>query len=121
MPARHPNRYYFGAYLMVSVNTSDSLPAAPLYCTYTVFVPALGRDPPVRLFEQPWVFFEVTRGKRVTIVVAAPRRGPAFEASRYAIERIKEIVPIWKREIWPDGCVWVGSQVGTRDQAPQVP
>ncbi len=51
----------------------------------------------------------------VIIVVAAPRRGPAFEASRYAIERIKEIVPIWKREIWSDGYVWVGSQVGTRE------
>jgi molybdopterin synthase catalytic subunit len=50
----------------------------------------------------------------VAIVVASPRRGPAFEASRYAIERIKEVVPIWKREIWSDGYVWVGSQVGTR-------
>ena len=50
----------------------------------------------------------------VAIVIAAPRRGPAFEASRYAIERIKEIVPIWKREVWSDGYIWVGSQVGTR-------
>ena len=50
----------------------------------------------------------------VAIVVASLRRGPAFEASRYAIERIKEIVPIWKREIWSDGYVWVGSQIGTR-------
>ena len=50
----------------------------------------------------------------VVIVVASPRRGPAFEASRYAIERIKELVPIWKREVWSDGYVWVGSQVGTR-------
>jgi molybdopterin synthase catalytic subunit len=50
----------------------------------------------------------------VAIVVASPRRGPAFEASRYAIERIKEIVPIWKREVWSDGYVWVGSQIGTR-------
>jgi molybdopterin synthase catalytic subunit len=57
----------------------------------------------------------------VAIVVASPRRGPAFEASRYAIERIKVIVPIWKREVWSDGYVWVGSQVGTRDQAPQAP
>src|SRR5215216_4595594 len=52
----------------------------------------------------------------VVIVVASPRRGPAFEASRYAIGRIKEVVPIWKREVWSDGYVWVGSQVGTRDQ-----
>ncbi len=51
----------------------------------------------------------------VAIVVAAPRRGPTFEASRYAIERIKEVVPIWKREVWSDGYVWVGSQVGTRE------
>jgi molybdopterin synthase catalytic subunit len=50
----------------------------------------------------------------VAIVVASPRRGAAFEASRYAIERIKQIVPIWKREVWSDGYVWVGSQEGTR-------
>ncbi len=53
----------------------------------------------------------------VLIVIASPRRGPAFEASRYAIERIKEIVPIWKREVWSDGYVWVGSQIGTRSPA----
>jgi molybdopterin synthase catalytic subunit len=52
----------------------------------------------------------------VAIVVASPRRGPAFEASRYAIERIKQVVPIWKRELWSDGYVWVGSQVGTRER-----
>jgi molybdopterin synthase catalytic subunit len=50
----------------------------------------------------------------VVIVIASPRRGAAFEASRYAIERIKKVVPIWKREVWSDGYVWVGSQVGTR-------
>jgi molybdopterin synthase catalytic subunit len=53
----------------------------------------------------------------VVIAAASPRRGPAFEASRYAIERIKEIVPIWKREVWSDGYVWVGSQTGTRSPA----
>jgi molybdopterin synthase catalytic subunit len=53
----------------------------------------------------------------VVMVVASPRRDSAFEASRYAIERIKEIVPIWKREVWSDGYVWVGSQVGTRSPA----
>lgn len=53
----------------------------------------------------------------VAIVAASPRRGAAFEASRHAIERIKQIVPIWKREVWSDGYVWVGSQVGTRPSA----
>jgi molybdopterin synthase catalytic subunit len=51
----------------------------------------------------------------VAIVVASPRRGEVFEATRYAIERIKQVVPIWKREVWSDGYVWVGSQVGTRE------
>jgi molybdopterin synthase catalytic subunit len=60
-------------------------------------------------------------GASVAIVVASPRRGPAFEASRYAIERIKEVVPIWKREVWSDGYVWVGSQVGTRGSAVEKP
>src|ERR687898_931812 len=57
----------------------------------------------------------------VAIVVAAPRRGAGVEASRYAIERIKEVVPIWKREVWSDGYVWVGSQVGTRNVASGKP
>ncbi|GBC98909.1 Molybdopterin synthase catalytic subunit [bacterium HR17] len=39
----------------------------------------------------------------VAIVVAAPHRADAFDAARYAIERIKEIVPIWKREHFADG------------------
>ncbi|CAN5651305.1 molybdenum cofactor biosynthesis protein MoaE [soil metagenome] len=55
------------------------------------------------------------------IVAPPPPPGPAFEASCYAIERIKEVVPIWKREVWSDGYVWVGSQVGTRDAAPGKP
>lgn len=44
----------------------------------------------------------------VVIAVAAPHRGEAFEATRYAIDRLKEIVPIWKKEIWSDGSQWIG-------------
>lgn len=50
----------------------------------------------------------------VTIAVSTPHRHDAFEASRYAIERIKEIVPIWKKEHYTDGEEWVGNQKGTR-------
>jgi molybdopterin synthase catalytic subunit len=49
----------------------------------------------------------------VTIAVSTPHRQDAFEASRYAIERIKEIVPIWKKEHYTDGEEWVGNQKGT--------
>jgi molybdopterin synthase catalytic subunit len=46
----------------------------------------------------------------VVIAVAAPHRDEAFAACRHAIERIKQIVPIWKREHYADGAVWVGSE-----------
>lgn len=48
----------------------------------------------------------------VIIAVATPHRVDAFDACRHAIERLKQIVPIWKKEIWEDGEEWVGSQLG---------
>lgn len=48
----------------------------------------------------------------VVIAVATPHRADAFEACRYAIERVKQIVPIWKKEVWEDGEEWVGPQSG---------
>lgn len=46
----------------------------------------------------------------VIIAVSSPHRDVAFDACRYAIERIKEIVPIWKKEHYADGAVWIGSE-----------
>jgi molybdopterin synthase catalytic subunit len=46
----------------------------------------------------------------VVIAVSAAHRHEAFEACRFAIDRLKETVPIWKREIFEDGAVWVGLQ-----------
>lgn len=48
----------------------------------------------------------------VVIAVSAPHRDACYEASRYAIERLKQIVPIWKKEIWDDGSEWKGHQLG---------
>lgn len=48
----------------------------------------------------------------VVIAVSAPHREACYEASRYAIERLKQIVPIWKKEIWEDGSEWQGHQQG---------
>ena len=48
----------------------------------------------------------------VVIAVSTPHRADSYEASRYAIERIKEIVPIWKKEHWEDGESWIGNQKG---------
>ncbi|UCZ51994.1 molybdenum cofactor biosynthesis protein MoaE [Bacillus shivajii] len=47
----------------------------------------------------------------VVIAVSTPHRADSFAASRYAIERIKEIVPIWKKEHWEDGEEWIGDQL----------
>lgn len=46
----------------------------------------------------------------VAIAIASAHRGDAFDACRYAIDRIKEIVPIWKKEFYEDGETWVGSE-----------
>jgi molybdopterin synthase catalytic subunit len=44
----------------------------------------------------------------VGIGVATPHRKEAFVACQYAIDRLKEIVPIWKKEVWSDGSHWIG-------------
>ena len=47
----------------------------------------------------------------VVIAVSSPHRQAAYEANQYAIERIKEIVPIWKKEYWENGTKWIGDQL----------
>lgn len=44
----------------------------------------------------------------VAVGVASPHRRDGFEACQYAMDRLKQIVPIWKREVWEDGeAEWV--------------
>ena len=43
----------------------------------------------------------------VLISVASPHRGDGFAACQYAIDRLKETVPIWKKEVTPEGEYWV--------------
>lgn len=43
----------------------------------------------------------------VAVCVGAPHRAEAFEACRYCIDTLKETVPIWKKEVCPDGTFWV--------------
>ncbi|CBE68286.1 MAG: molybdenum cofactor biosynthesis protein MoaE [Candidatus Methylomirabilis oxygeniifera] len=44
----------------------------------------------------------------VAIAVSAPHRHAALTACAYAIDRLKEVVPIWKKEVWTDGEEWAG-------------
>ena len=48
----------------------------------------------------------------VAVAVSCPHRAQAFEACRHAIDRLKELVPIWKKENWADGNAdWVHPDV----------
>ena len=46
----------------------------------------------------------------LVVTVSSAHRKDAFEACHYSIDRIKQIVPIWKKEFFEGGEVWVGSQ-----------
>jgi molybdopterin synthase catalytic subunit len=50
----------------------------------------------------------------VVIAVSAGHRRAAFEACHFAIDRLKEVVPIWKKEHFEGGEIWIGSQTGER-------
>lgn len=49
----------------------------------------------------------------VSIAVSAAHRAEAFEACQYLIDELKKRVPIWKKETFVGGEVWIGSQSGT--------
>jgi molybdopterin synthase catalytic subunit len=53
----------------------------------------------------------------VVVVAASPHRAQAFAASRYAIERVKQIAPIWKREYFEGGDVWIEGATADPDDA----
>ena len=46
----------------------------------------------------------------VAIIITSPHRKASFDACEYAIDRLKKIVPIWKKEFFEDGEVWVEGQ-----------
>ncbi|WP_301107199.1 molybdenum cofactor biosynthesis protein MoaE [Sporosarcina sp.] len=93
-----------------------------LYLAYEAYVPMaekklaeIGAE-----MEEKWPGVKVSMAHRigelkisdiaVVIAVSFPHRKQAYEANEYAIERIKEVVPIWKKEIWEDGEEWIGAQ-----------
>jgi molybdopterin synthase catalytic subunit len=48
----------------------------------------------------------------VVIAVSAAHRAASLDACRFAIDRLKEIVPIWKKEHYEGGEIWIGAQQG---------
>ena len=50
--------------------------------------------------------------KSMVVAVSAAHRRPAFEATLYFVDRLKEIVPIWKKELFDGGEVWINDTPG---------
>jgi molybdopterin synthase catalytic subunit len=65
-------------------------------------------------------------GVSVAIACASPHRADAFSACRYVIERVKQIAPIWKREFFEGGDIWIEGatadpdDVGARAEAERL-
>jgi molybdopterin synthase catalytic subunit len=53
----------------------------------------------------------------VVIAVSAAHRKEAFEACRYLIEALKKVVPIWKKEFFDDGEVWVDGELDVQTES----
>lgn len=49
----------------------------------------------------------------VAIAVSSPHRREAIEACHYAIDRLKQTVPVWKKEFWEGGEVWIENAQGS--------
>jgi molybdopterin converting factor subunit 1 len=64
----------------------------------------------VRIAIQHRIGFVAIGEISVAIAVSAAHRAEAFEACRFAIDRLKEVVPVWKKEYFEGGEVWIGCQ-----------
>jgi molybdopterin synthase catalytic subunit len=79
---------------------------------------ANGRWPDVRLAIHHRTGRVAIGEASVVIAAASPHRADAFAASRYAIERVKQIAPIWKHEHFEGGDVWIeGATADPADEA----
>jgi len=57
----------------------------------------------------------------IVIVAASPHRAHAFAACRYAIERVKQVLPVWKHEFFEGGDAWVeGAVADVEDEAARL-
>ncbi len=64
----------------------------------------------VRIAIQHRIGFVAIGETSVAIAVSAAHRAEAFDACRFAIDRLKEVVPVWKKEYFEGGEVWIGCQ-----------
>ena len=54
----------------------------------------------------------------LVVAISSPHREEALAACEYAVDRLKQVVPIWKKEYFEGGALWVGSQDGVGEWQP---
>jgi molybdopterin synthase catalytic subunit len=57
----------------------------------------------------------------VAIAVSSPHRADGIAACHYAIDRLKQVVPIWKKEVWTDGEHWIEGSLTPQAEAKPGP
>ena len=56
----------------------------------------------------------------VVIAISSPHRREAIEACHFAIDRLKQTVPVWKKEFWEGGEIWIENQQGSYITQPSI-
>jgi molybdopterin synthase catalytic subunit len=85
----------------------EAYPALAVKTFERIGTEAAGRWPSVALAIHHRVGHIAIGEASVVIAAASPHRADAFAACRYAIERIKQIAPVWKHEHFEGGDIWV--------------
>ncbi len=106
---------------MVRAVTKRDDPHETEYLEYEAYID-MAREKISQVAEEIWERWPAVEGIAIvqrigrlkagtpTVIIACSaghRDSGIFEASRYGIDRLKQIVPIWKKEIGPDGEVWI--------------
>jgi molybdopterin synthase catalytic subunit len=85
----------------------EAYPSLALKAFARISGEACGRWPTVRIAVHHRTGRLEVGEASVAIAAASPHRGDAHAACRYVIERVKQIAPIWKREYFEGGDVWI--------------
>jgi molybdopterin synthase catalytic subunit len=85
----------------------EAYPSLALKAFARISGEACGRWPTVRIAVHHRTGRLEVGEASVAIAAASPHRGDAYAACRYVIERVKQIAPIWKREYFEGGDVWI--------------
>ena len=115
--------------LFVGVVRDNNLGRDVDYLEYEAYVPMAVkkmREIALELHER-WEISDVAMHHRtgrleigeasVAIAVSSPHRKDGIEACHHAIDRLKQIVPVWKKEVWTDGEHWIEGNLTPRDEA----